>query len=276
MKTDDVKKLEDERDHLQNWLKNLSNAQDLVPDVLKRLEQIEWAISALKNAPEESEDISSPSISTNIDRDYKLLPIGLPMIPEYSRERFSSTDSTAGSVTAAVYELVARIGDLNTPDSQSYSQKYTELFYGLDVIQKRQDDVRNLLVNLSNQNTINRFDKALKALLSYKIAVGDKESASNSMRNLIEGVQGVLFEKARTSPKEKNITWKIMSARLIKVNASKEEIDTLLDQEIERNKLINLLSTVLKDREGISVTNLEYIWTQLLEHIFIVLNLVSL
>lgn len=273
MRAEDIKKLEESKKYYQKWVGNLGDAQNLAPEVSAKIEQLDWTISALKDVPGEAEGFYSPSITTNIDRDWKLLPSALPMMPEYSSAMFSPINSTAGTITASVFVYVAQIGELNTPESQSFSEKYTNKFNNLELSQRRQDDVRTLLVKLGNQTTLERFDKAKNSYLQYKCGVDDKVSTANLMRNLIDGVQGALFEKARKHPKD-NMNWSIMSRRLIKVGSSKEEIDTLLDQHSVRSGIISDLSNVLKDRDQNSVVNLEYIWTQLLQHIYVVLNLI--
>jgi len=273
MRDDEIKKLEEERDYLRKWLANLGSAQDLAPEVQKKLEQIEWAISALKNSPEESEEIPTPYLVVEIDRDYRLLPRALPMMPDYNLSVFSSSAATTTSGSAGVYGYVTRVGDLGTPDAQAYSKTFIGLYHDLEASQKRPNDIRELLTKLDNQQTVDRFEEAYGDFFSYKGGVKDKKAAALSMRNFLDGVQGDLFNKARILPKE-NMIWETMAKRLAKVTAAGEE-DILIEQEEKRSSLISRLSDVLKDREGGSATNLEYIWIQLLDHVYVVLNLIE-
>ena len=69
------------------------------------------------------------------------------------------------------------------------------------------------------------------------------------------------------------MTWEKMAKRLAKgTNAHDEKI--IIEQGEKRSSLIDRLSDVAKDREGGSVTNLDFIWTELLDHVYIILNLI--
>ena len=272
MREEEIQKLEEERKYLQEWLANLDSAQRLTPDVQRKLEQIEWEISALKNSPEEGDEIPTLYLVIDIDRDYRSLPTLLPMVPEYDLSAFTSSAVTTGSGTASVFEYVTRVGDLESPNAQDYSAKYTVAYYDLEASQKRPDDIRSLLDKLKVQ--LDRFDEAYSNYYKHKGGVLDKKTAALSMRNFLDGVKGDLFTMARYHPKE-NMTWETMAKRLAKATDGGDEENLLIDQEDKRSSLISRLSEVLKDREGGSVTNLEYIWTQLLDHVYIVLNLIQ-
>jgi hypothetical protein len=95
--------------------------------------------------------------------------------------------------------------------------------------------------------------------------------AANSIRNTLDGLKGDLFKKARTTPKE-NMTWETMSQRLAK---GADEAGILIREDAIRTLLINGLSEILKNREHGSTTNLDNLWTQTLDFIYSVLNLLK-
>jgi hypothetical protein len=94
------------------------------------------------------------------------------------------------------------------------------------------------------------------------------------MRTLLDGIKGDLFEKARNMAKE-NMTWERMAGRLSKGKSGGPEEKELVDQESERERLIECLSKVAKDREGGSRTDIDTLWTQILDHIYVVLTLAN-
>jgi hypothetical protein len=57
---DDIKKLEERKDHLQNWQKGLKLAQDEAPLVQQTVEQTDWQIRALKSRSPEADEIIYP------------------------------------------------------------------------------------------------------------------------------------------------------------------------------------------------------------------------
>jgi hypothetical protein len=272
-KDEEIKKLEAERDHLREWLFRQSSAQEIAPDVQKKLEQVEWQLKALRDSPEEAEEIPSPNLINDIERDYTVTIKTLPLIPPYNRLEFSTLGSTGTASSASVFEYVSRIGDIETPAAQGYSRDFTASYFDLQASQDKPNDVRKLLSTLNNSQTLGRFEEAYKNSYGFKSGVVEKTTAANSIRNFMEGVKGDLFEKARTWPKE-NMTWETMNKRLAKTVTGEEE-RMLLEQGEKRSSLLDRLADVLKDREGSSVTNLEYIWAEVLDHVFIVLSLID-
>lgn len=271
-KEKEIKKLEAERDHLREWLSHLSSAQDIGPDVQKKLEQIDWQIEALKSSPEEAEEIPSIYLINDIERDYRLTVNALPLIPSYNGSELSSTDPSGTVSSASVFEYVSRVGDINTPAAHAYSRAFTVSYFHLQKSQDKPNDVRKLLLILNDAQTIGRFEEAYNNFYGYKSGTVNKTSAANSMRNFIEGVYGDLVKIARNQPKE-DMSWGTIVSRLAKKKTGEETL--LLEQDTKRSSLLNRLAAVLKDREGRSVTNLEYIWTEVLDHVFIVLSLID-
>jgi hypothetical protein len=66
-----------------------------------------------------------------------------------------------------------------------------------------------------------------------------------------------------------------MSRKLSKGLPGGSEEQELLKQKIVRGSLISRLSDVLKDHMTGSVTNLDNIWFEVLDHIYVVLSLVK-
>jgi len=271
MKKDDIEKLKAKRKYLSDWLERNRKAQEVVPYVHMNLELTEWEIQSLSDLPDEADEIPMPGLSAQISRDYKYLTSALPMMPEYKVSSVYNSTAVTTSGSATVYEAISRVSDIDTPVAKNYSQLHLEKYHQLQEAQSRANDVRNLISNFGNQQTLERFDKADKSYSLFKAGTLPRTSAAAEMRTLLDGIKGDLFAKARRWPKE-NMTWKKMAERLTKSDIEKDE---LIAQKKKRASLISRLSDVLKERESGSVTNLEYIWTQVLDHIFVVLNLVS-
>ena len=54
-----------------------------------------------------------------------------------------------------------------------------------------------------------------------------------------------------------------------------ENYSEIVKQREIRSKLISRLSDIGKDREGGAATNLDFLWTQVLGHLFITLSLLG-
>ena len=112
--------------------------------------------------------------------------------------------------------------------------------------------------------------------MQFKAGAGNKTAAAMEMRTFLDGLSGELVQMAKRSKTENTPTWEKMAKRLSKNGASSVECQEVLRQETVRSSLVSRLSDVGKDREGSSVTNLNHIWTELLEHAFTVLSLINL
>lgn len=273
-KKEEIKKLEEKREYLKEWLRRVEKANDVVPQVQLNLELTDWEIEALTNAPDEADEIPSVDLPARIRQDCSYWVDTLPMIPSYDSGLISAASAVSTAGTQSVYEYIGRVGDLGTPDALTYSNRYTALYHQLQASQDRPQSVRGFIEILCTPQTLQRFDDALSAYLSAKAGTGKRETAALAMRNLLDGIQGDLFELARIRPKE-NMTWEEMAKRLAKNGPTGVESRGIIGQKQNRISLIGRLSDILKDREAGSLTNIENVWTQVIDHIYTVLGLVE-
>jgi len=185
-------------------------------------------------------------------------------------------NSTSGTVSSSTdyYSFVSRIGDLGTSNTVEYSGKYVSLYQDIQQTQDRQNLVRQMIEKLDNPNTLERFDRAVTAYSLYKTGIEERTSTAMTIRTLMDGVQGALFEKARKQPKE-NMRWEKMGSRLAGIVSSSGNYRNFMFQNQVRSQLISRLSDIGKDREGGAATNLGFVWTQVLDHLFVSLSLLG-
>ena len=262
------------RDHLKEWLKRHKNAQAALPYVQQNLDRIEWELEALNNRPDEAAEIPLADIETKLVRDHDHLTKALPMMPDYDLSTIVGSTTIATSGSSGVYEYVTKVGDLGTPDTLAYFERYTLTYDELQDAQERPQAVRALIEKLDNSSTLERFDKASNAYFAAKSGTGERTATASEMRTLLDGVQGDLFKKARRWPKE-NMPWDKMTERLTKGEPGGVEQKELVNQGKTRSKILSRLSDILKDREGSSSTNLNNLWTQLIDHLYVVLGLIN-
>lgn len=113
-----------------------------------------------------------------------------------------------------------------------------------------------------------------KVYMAVRAQTGERTAAAMEIRTLLDGVKGELWERAKKWPKE-NMTWDIMADRLA-VNDLTGHSKELMTQGKIRSSLIHRLSDIGKDREGGSATNLDYIWTEVLDHLYAILGLIGI
>jgi hypothetical protein len=259
--------------YLLDWMSGLRDANKIVPEVQKQIDLVQWQIEVLENTPSEAEEI--PFNPPSAEKSYLLTKSVLPTIPKYQSE--SIVNLTAGTVSGSTdyYNYTSQVGDLGTPKAFEFSKKYTVLYQNIQQEQDRQNSVKQMIEKLGNTNTVERYDRAVNAYSRYKSEVGERASAAMAIRTLLDGVQGVLFEKARNQPKE-NMTWGKMGSRLAKIVPDSEKYQEFILQHEVRSKLFSRLSDIGKDRESGAATNLEFVWTQVLDHLYITLSLLGL
>ena len=275
MKSEGLDKLNSRRVYLNRWLNRHKKAQEAVPFVKQNIEFTEWEIEALKNKPDDSVKVPLPNLSDKLKQENIFIKKALPMVPDYDTVILGDATAVSTSSTSAVFCYVLSVGDLGTKETVEYSDKYTEKYRKLQSDYDRLDKVRTLVSKLANPNTSKRFEQAFLAYTHSSTGIGERTSAASEIRNLLYGVKGDLFDKACNRNRE-NMTWEKMANRLSKGDSGSTEHQQVLDQQNNHSYLIDQLSNISKDREGISVINLDDVWTQVLDHLFIVLTLVNI
>jgi len=270
-----LEKLYIRRDYLSEWLRNFKSLHDAVPFVQTQLDYTNWMIGALSERPEDATKIQAPKICDQIEIRNQYIQSAFPMIPKIDISLVGSSSGFTASESAAIYYFVEEIGSIDTPTAKKYSKEQIEKYQDLENLYNRQNDVFGLIQKLLGRNSIKRFNHAVKAFNAYKTNLTNRSSTANEIRNLIYGIRGDLYNKARKLEKE-NMTWEIMAERLAKGGINSVEYKEIINQNEELSKLINILSEILKDREGTMFYNLNIIWIQTLDHIYVILNLIKI
>ncbi len=272
MTSKELKILKKKKDHLDEWLRHFKDVQQIAPYVQVQQEITDWELRALENAPEEADKIPMFGLYKFLNREYEHLKTSLSIMADYDINALQGSIGTTLTSTASIYVYIKSVGDMDTPLCKKYSVSYLEEYKNIQKAQERPNTVRKLLEQFGDTNIIERFDRAYASYNSLKIDTVNRTSAATEMRNLLMGLKGILWEKALRQPKE-NMKWKIMSDRLSKGSIERQGLSI---QEKIHSSLISRLSDILKDREGNSVNNIDNIWTEVLDHVYAVINLINL
>lgn len=272
MESGELGDLRKKEEHLSEWLRRYGKARDIVPDVQRNLDITKWEISALENLPTVAGEVPYTShLRYSIARDYELTRSALPMMPDYDQSMIGTASSATTSGVIAVYNHVAKYGDINDVRAIEFSQTQTRQYREIQARQGRPKQVRCLMEAFCGANTLKRFDEATQAYLSSISGADTKPHAANAIRNVLYGLDGDLFKMAQATPSEQ-MTWRKMAQRLAKGNA---ECELLVRNETTRASIISGLSDILKDRSPGAATNLDNLWAQTLDFIYTVLNLLK-
>lgn len=261
--------------YIERWLRRYKDIKEALPFIQKIKELLEWESEALEDKPEEAEEIPLPDVESEDFRRLDFFKNTFPMSPKIDKYQFINSTAVTTGGSSDLFQYVARVGDLDTPEAIRYSEEFTTKYEAIQENQSRQDDVESLIKSLGNHRTLERFHRAKQAIAEVKTEIGNRTSAANELRNLIRGVKGDLFQHARKWDKE-NMTWELMGKRLSKGGEDSPSYIEILESEKRYRQLKERLSDVLKDLKKGSLTNLSYIWSEVLDHTYILLSLVRL
>lgn len=268
------KQLRNLLDHLKTWLDRYRKAGEAVPSVQRTLESIEWQLGVLEQRPSEGVVLPMPEIEEQADLVYKTVMRDLPMIPEYDPEAVSFVTSVTNIGSSMIHTLVSGVAVFETPQAREYAEDKAKAYRELQASQNRPEEVQQLLGQVLPTTTA-KFDIAYKAYYAAKSGAGTRTAAALEMRTLLDVVKGELFDKARNQPKE-NMTWEKMTQRFLPgpepLTAMRRT--QLIMHEGIRSRLVEDLSTTAKQWEGAHPNNLDDMWTRLIDHLHIVLNLI--
>jgi hypothetical protein len=267
--------LEETIDHLEKWLDRCRKANAAAPYVQRTLETLRWEAEVFNDRPDIADEIPLGDLSATFGRQHQHLTEALPMMPEYDASKVSMGTAVATSASATTYTYITRVGSLPNQEARDYATQHTSAYRQLQDSHDRPQEVRALLQKLGNPQTLDRFDRALRGVLTAKHGIKERTAAANEMRNLLDGVKGDLFQKARRRPRE-NMDWDIMTQKLTSVQIGSVAHQELREQKSRRGSLYNQLSSVLKDREGHARIDLDDLWSQVLDHLYVVLTLIDI
>jgi len=258
-------KVEQKQEKLSTWLDNLKSAEEIAPIVNQQLEITQWEMGVISNAPLICHEVPYNHIKAAEDRDLESIDRYLPKIPQFSAQTVVGMTPSTG---ADIYSYLGDPKHLLHDDTKQWARKYRTQYQEIQTTQRRRDQVRQLLEALK-PGLATEFDTAIR---SYEGFIGGYKGAIDAgiaLRNVLEHYKGELFKRAQKSW-EQNIRWNEMAVRLTVDSSAK---DAVLDQKTKWDQLKQELSEIAKARQNISQEELKGIFTRLVDHIMVVLDL---
>lgn len=270
---DILQSLINRREHLSNWLKSLRDAIEISRFVKLQLDYTNWMIETINSLSGTEGPFYGTNFAKQVNENTEYIRRAFPPLSPFDYSTVGSSSGFTAADSSTLFSILVDIDEFTTGETNTYVNELITKYRELEEQYKRHEEVFQLLQEHNFKDSISRFNDAFEMYNLYKNDFTNSSSAANEIRNLINGIKGDLFEKARKREKE-NMTWSTMAQRLAKSGPNSNECNEIKNQEGEQSDLIDLLSRILKKREGIHTIDLDTIWIRTLDHIYIVLNLI--
>ena len=272
-----IKKKQQEKDHLEEQLSIIKNNAERAPEIQQRIEQLGLEIKALKNRPEQADELLWDGVKDITDREFDFTMGVVPPQPRYDGWQFASWIALTTSGSSAIFDNISRLEAFDEPKAQKFSKYYTDSYRKLQQARGRIDQVRQLLVRMDHGSTIDEFELAVQSVDKYKSAVlVDRQSAANHIRNFLDSFKGALWARACSRSSAPKNGWLPKVAPVLSINPGGPEEDTLIGQEQIFEQLRKQVNEILHNRDPKHASNLDNIWTQVLDLAYVVLGLIKL
>jgi hypothetical protein len=236
-----MKRPEDLRDYLQEWLDGHRRASEIASYVKRSLDHVGWQCDVLRDAPETVRRELESGLGEMYDQHYKEVSQVLPRMPNFPPRSGSEIVTITASGVAGITDFISRID----PPSYPGYDRHVELYLRIQENEGRAAEVRGLIERLFPQLT-QRFDDAESRYDAARIGTAAEIDAATEMRTLLDKAKGELFDKARCRPGE-NMTWEEMANRLYPPPPSPVRNAAIRAHEF-RPTVYDALSRLLKDQ----------------------------
>ena len=131
-------------------------------------------------------------------------------------------------------------------------------------------------MEILNPDRVSELRGAQQKYILSKTEMEDKVDAGIWIRNVLEHFKGDILQLAKTSDKENTPSWEKMSQRLTGKTTTSIECSEMIKQKVEWKRLHEELTKIAKNPKYAKNANLEIIWIEFIDHLFIVLGLINL
>jgi len=254
------------RDYLNTFLERHKEEARLVPYVQRALNEADWQLRAAAYLKEAAPDEIKQRVGRDLELSYRQLCNSLPLPPQYGSLVFSSVATGITSSSSAVYEAVR--GTLAFRQHETAATKHLADYNEIQRLNERAATVRTMLARRFPTSAA-QFETAANACLAAQADPTQSATAANETRNLLDRFKGELFQAASRHRGE-NMTWEHMAERLIPGAMPSTTRPIVLFQEQTRVRLYASLSQVLKRRGAPEPANIQYLWSETVDHLYVV------
>jgi len=267
---DNAKKLaHDKRMYLEDWLEDAKSIQIIVPKVQRQLELAVWDEKALSDIPRGLESTVSKDVRPMLEQDLQTLHEALPKPARVDLDKLYISDVTTSTTSTTIYHFASDARQNGDSQIQMWGSQHCEQYETLQSELGREKEVRSLLHNLRTNLGL-EFDEAASAYSMARAGTGTQRNAGIAMRNVLEHYKGELMARA-CHVNEQKVTWQQMADRLVRDQGTPR--GRFMEQESTWGRLHRRLTGLAKNREQLDHAAVASIFTEFLDHLYIVLSL---
>lgn len=273
---EDLQNRLEKKKHLESWMSGYKQYEAAAPFVANLLETTEWEIDALENKPDSVDEILSGEVSDSLKVDLETTKKSFPLPPKLVVRAVDNTAGTSSTGTAGIYEVLARAWDLEDDETKQFSAIYRSKYEEIQERQNRPEELRKLLEKFGKTNILERFDRAKESVSQYKLHSQTKTSAASDVRTFLEGLNGNLRDKAKKWSGENDPHWSEIALRLCRDQQNLQSLNEIEHWGKKYDEYHARLSKMTHDREHGIETNLLALWTEMLDRVYALLNMIEL
>jgi hypothetical protein len=258
--------------YLTDWVNKAKSVQNAVPKVQEQLDLAAWEESVLCDIPEQEAKKVPADITTLLSQDLETVRRVLPKIPQIDLPLVCISTAATSTTSTVIYQVTESARHSDNHGLRKWGDLHSQAYEALQSRLGREEEVRNLLLKLT-ANLAKEFDDAASAYKAAAVNMSTLPNVGIAMRNVLEHFKGELMNLARR-PHEQKIEWNQIAERLV------EDIETarqrFMMQEVNWNDLHDRLTKLAKSRIRLDKADLVSIFTEFLDHLYIVLSLVRI
>ena len=264
------------KDYQKNYVTQVKNAVETVPVIEKNIEWTEWAEKSVIESENKNNSIfNTPEFENSLS----LIEDSIKnVLPNLSIDPLT-VGGTIGAANATLSEVVFdRInrGAFGSSNSATWVNSLNSDYYCLQKKQNIVDDITNMLKSIRLKN---EFLKAIDKYLKVNSEISSCEEVAIIMRNVMEGLQGSLFELVRKNSKviqsKKNMQWEYISNSLSIGGQGSSQSLLLLEKKLVFDDIHNKLSDIAKNSVPDPKSLLQTYYSKWLDFFYTTLNLIN-
>ena len=268
-----LKTLEEDEKYLETWWKRSEKIQREAPRVQQQLENLRWQKEAVKGAPLPPGDPFPRQLINFTADDLSATRRSLPELPIINSAAI--VNSVAGTVSTAsmIYDRAFQAYRAEAFELRTWGNYFGTAYEEQQERQGREKQVHDLLDVLKPELAVN-FDGAVN---EYRILLGSRgrvsgESAGTKIRNIHSHYKGELMEVAQRRLRKQRVDWSEMAQCFIVDSVARTRFES---QEDRWRNIQDRLTSLAKSQKQYNESELKQLFTDWLDHLFIVLSLVE-
>lgn len=267
---------------ISNFLEDVKKVNEVVPFIKQAQEETDWTIGVFKDIPDDiAKVVDANKMQDIFVKDLKVWNKALPPINLDSSYLTSAGSGASGTASQVVYSQIldarAISGSSQNPALVSWSSKHLAEYEQIRSRQTKVSEIEKLLSKIRLELSL-EFSEANASFSKADKSVVEPNDAANSMRNVLNHVEGNLLEISRSGQKiqvSKGQMWAFFSDKLSIGGKNSVEHSLLLQKQNDQAKLKHELTDILKKTSKDPLARLRELHVQWLDHLYTTLKLVD-